>query len=419
MGLLDLAAVLVTLAAVFAWINHRLIGLPTTIGVMLLALALSLVIVVAGHAGFPGVEAWAEAALARVDFSATVLDGMLSFLLFAGALFVDLDRLADRRYVVGALATVGVLISTAIVGGLAWGLFHLLGVDIAFIWCLLFGALIAPTDPIAVLGILKSAGVPESLETKIVGESLFNDGIAVVVFLVVLQIATSGHADPGGIARLFVQEAVGGALLGFAVGWLAHRMLRGIDQYQVEILITLAVVMGGYALAHVLHLSGPIAMVVAGLLLGHHQRAQAMSVKTRQHLDDFWELVDELLNAVLFVLLGLEVLIVTFGTTELAAGLIAIPIVLAARFVAVALPVTFLRPFRDFSPGVIRILTWGGLRGGISVALVLALPPGPERELLLPVTYCIVVFSLVVQGLTVGGLARRLAGGADAADGTR
>ena len=411
MGLLDLAAVAVTLAAVFAWINHRWIGLPTTIGVMLLALGLSLVIVVAGHSGFPGVEAWAESALARIDFSATVLDGMLSFLLFAGALFVDLERLADRRYVVGALASVGVIISTAIVGVAAWGLFGLLGVEIPFIWCLLFGALIAPTDPIAVLGILKSAGVPESLETKIVGESLFNDGIAVVVFLVVLEVAVSGHADPGGVAWLFVQEAVGGAVLGFAIGWLAHRMLRVIDQYQVEILITLAVVMGGYAVAHLLHLSGPIAMVVAGLLLGNHQRRAAMSDETWQHVDNFWELIDELLNAVLFVLLGLEVLIVTFGATELAAGLIAIPVVLAARFVAVSLPVTALRPFREFSPGVIRILTWGGLRGGISVALVLALPAGPEREFLLPVTYCVVVFSLVVQGLTVGGMARRLAGG--------
>lgn len=409
MAVLDLAAIIVTLAAVFAWINLRLVGLPTTIGVMLLALAASLVILLAGNLFFPELEGWARRLLGRVDFSATVLDGMLSFLLFAGALFVHIDELAGRRYVVGALATIGVLISAGIVGSLAWVGLQLAGFDIALIWCLLFGALIAPTDPIAVLGILKRAGVPKSIETKIVGESLFNDGIAVVLFLVLLEIATTGHAEPGAVVGLFLQEALGGAVLGFALGWLAHRMLAGVDQYQVEILITLAVVMGGYALARALHLSGPIAMVIAGLVLANHRPKHAMSATTREHLDQFWELLDELLNAVLFVLLGLEVLVVRFGASELIAGLCAIPLVLGARFVAVALPVTVLRPFRTFSPGVVRILTWGGLRGGISVALVLALPAGPERELLLPITYCVVLFSLVVQGLTVGRYARRLA----------
>ena len=416
MGLLELAAAVVTLAAVFAWLNQRFIGLPTTIGVMLLALAVSAAILVAGNTVLPGAEAWARAVLAPLDFSEAVLDGMLAFLLFAGALFVDIDALAQRRYIVGALATIGVLVSTVLIGTLAWLTFGLLGIGIGLAWCLVLGAVLAPTDPVAVLGILKSAGVPRSLETKIVGESLFNDGVAVVVFLVLVEAASRGHVAPGAIALLFVQEALGGALFGAALGWLAHRMLAGIDQYQVEILITLAVVMGGYTLAHALHLSGPIAMVVAGLLLGHHQRDRAMSRQTRSHLDHFWELADELLNAVLFVLIGLELLLLPFGPVELVAGLALIPVALAARFAAVGLPLTFLRSFRRFSPGAVRILTWGGLRGGISVALALSMPDGPARELALPVTYCVVLFSLVVQGLTIGRVATRLAGGPAADD---
>jgi CPA1 family monovalent cation:H+ antiporter len=408
-GLLDLAAVVVTLTALFAYINHRFIGLPTTLGAMALSLAVSLALLLLGRLAFPGVERWASTALERIDFSRAVLDGMLSFLLFAGALFVNLGDLAQRRFVVAGLATIGLLTSTALVGVLAWTVFGLLGHPLPFVWCLVFGALISPTDPVAVLGVLKSAGVPKTLETKIVGESLFNDGVAVVVFLVLLETATGGDAGMAHIASLFAREALGGALFGLALGWFVHRLLSSIDQYQVEVLITLAAVMGGYALALALHLSGPIAMVVAGLLLGNHRRERAMSVTTRQHLDQFWELVDEILNAVLFVLIGLEVLVLRFGGVELAAGVLLIPAVLLARLVSVSVPVALLRPFRRFGPGTIRILTWGGLRGGISVALALSLPPGEARELLLPATYCIVVFSLLVQGLTVGGAARRLA----------
>ncbi len=409
MGILEVAGLLVTLAAVFAWFNDRFIGLPTTIGVMVLALGLSLVILLAGHTVFPGVGGWAEQTLARVDFSRTVLDGMLSFLLFAGALFVNLDALRERKYLVGLLASLGVVTSTLLVAGLSWGLFALMGLEIAFVWCLVLGAVLAPTDPIAVLGVLKSAGVPESLETKIVGESLFNDGVAVVLFLVLVDMATSGEASVAGAAGLFLQEAVGGLLFGLALAWIAHRMLASIDQYQVEILITLAVVLGGYSLAHALHLSGPIAMVVAGLVLGNHKPGESMTGATREHLDHFWELLDELLNAVLFVLIGLEVLILTFAPEPWLAGLLMIPVVLLARLVSVSVPVHMLRWVREFSPGVIRVLTWGGLRGGISVALVLSLPAGAERDLLVTVTYAVVLFSLVVQGLTVGGLARRLA----------
>jgi CPA1 family monovalent cation:H+ antiporter len=410
MGLLELTGLVVSLAAVFAFLNHRFIGLPNAIGVMLLALGVSAGILVAGHTAFPGAESWAEGMLAQVDFSRTVLEGMLSFLLFAGALFVDLDDLARRKYVIAGLATIGILTSTFLVGGLSWWIFDLLGVGIPFLWCLVFGSLISPTDPIAVLGILKSAGVPKSLETKVVGESLFNDGVAVVVFLVLVEIAAGGgELHPGKIVGLFALEAGGGLVFGLLLGGVAHWMLRSIDQYQVEILVTLAVVTGGYALAGALHLSGPIAMVVAGLLLGNHGRLRAMSDRTERHLDIFWELVDEILNAVLFVLIGLEVLVLSFGLGEVVAGLVMIPVVLAARLASVALPVSVLRPFREFSRGVVPVLTWGGLRGGISVALALSLPAGEARTLLLPVTYVVVLFSLVVQGLTVGRLAKRLA----------
>lgn len=408
MGLFDLGAALVTLAALFAFLNHRFIGLPTALGVMLIALAVSLCLLVVGDSMAPALVEWASRSLNRVDFSATVLEGMLSFLLFAGGLFVDFEALARRRYIVALLATLGVIISTFLVAGMAWLLLPLLGVGLPFAWCLVFGALISPTDPIAVLGILKSAGVPASLETKVVGESLFNDGVAVVVFLVVLEVAATGTASIGEVGALFVREALGGAVLGGAAGWLAHRMLRSIDQYQVEILITLAVVMGGYALANRLHLSGPIAMVVAGMLLGNHRQSDAMSSATRQHLYAFWELVDEILNAVLFVLLGLEVLVLDFGSTAIVAGALMVPTVLLARLISVGTPVALLAPFRPFSRGTVPVLTWGGLRGGISVALVLSLPAGPARELLLPVTYCVVLFSLLAQGLTVGALARRV-----------
>ena len=305
------------------------------------------------------------------------------------------------------LASVGVLSSTFIIGGLSWWLLGLLGTPIPFLYCMLFGALISPTDPIAVLGILKTANVSKSLETKIAGESLFNDGVGVVVFLVLLGIATSGEVSASGVALLFAEEAIGGALFGLAIGWLAYRMLASVDNYQVEILITLALVMGGYTLAGALHLSGPIAIVVAGLLIGNHGRMFAMSNRTREHLDAFWELLDEILNAVLFVLIGLEVLALEFQSAWLIAGVALIPSVLFARFVSVGLPLSVMRRRRSFSRHAVKILTWGGLRGGISVALALSLPAGAERDLILAVTYVVVVFSILVQGLTVGRLIRR------------
>lgn len=406
MELLDIIALLLSLAAVFSYINHRYIRLPTTIGLMFIALLVSLAIIALAQLGYAFPGQWARAVLQRIDFNETVMQGMLSFLLFAGALHVNLEDLAKQKWVIAILASIGVVSSTFIIGGLSWWLFGLLGLDVAFIYCLLFGALISPTDPIAVLGILKTAGAPKTLETKITGESLFNDGVGVVVFLVLLGIAASGEVTAGEVALLFVEEAVGGALFGLLIGWIAYRMLASVDNYQVEILLTLALVMGGYSIAGALHLSGPIAIVVAGLLIGNHGRVMAMSERTREHLDTFWELVDEILNAVLFVLIGLEVLALHFQASYLLAALVLIPLVLLSRFVSVGLPITLMRLRRDFTPHAVKVLTWGGLRGGISVALALSLPTGPERDLLLAVTYVIVVFSILVQGLSVGRLLR-------------
>lgn len=402
MEVLDLAALLLTLAAIFSYINFRFLKLPTTIGIMLIAMLISISLVVLGHCGFESIQNKATMVLEGIDFNKALMHGMLSFLLFSGALHVNLEDLDQHKWIISILATFGVVMSTFIVGSIAWMVFLLIGLKLPFIYCLLFGSLIAPTDPIAVIGILKKAGVPKSLETKITGESLFNDGVAVVVFLIIMGIVTGGHdVTAGHIMLLFVKEAIGGVLFGLAIGWLAYRMLKSVDNYQVEVLLTLALVMGGYAFAHAIHVSGPIAMVVAGIFIGNRGRLFAMSENTREHLDSFWELMDEILNAVLFLLIGLEILVLTIKGNYLIAGLIMIPVVLFARFISVGIPVTFMRRIRDFSPHAVKIMTWGGLRGGISVALALSLPNGPEREALLTVTYIIVIFSILVQGLTI------------------
>lgn len=406
MRLFDIIAILISLSAVFSWVNYRMLKLPTAIGLMLSALLMSLVLQLPL---FGGLEHQAEAMLASIDFDETLLHGMLSFLLFAGALHVNLNNLAQQRWVIGILSTVGVVGATFLIGGGVYYLFAWLNIEVPFIYCLLFGSLISPTDPIAVLGILKSAGAPKTLETKITGESLFNDGVAVVVFLVLADIAAGdAEVSAASVATLFFTEAIGGLVFGLLAGSLAFFMLKRVDNYQVEVLITLALVTGGYAAAEHLHLSAPIAIVVAGLLIGNHGRSAAMSEKTREHLDTFWELVDEILNAVLFVLIGLEVLVISLREDYLLAGALAIPLILLVRLISVGLPIGLMRSFRSFTPGVVSILTWAGLRGGISVALALSLPSGEMRDLLLTVTYVVVVFSIVVQGLTLGPLVKRL-----------
>ncbi|MEZ6133165.1 MAG: sodium:proton antiporter [Planctomycetaceae bacterium] len=415
MDLFELIALLLTLSALFSYINHRWIRLPSTIGLMVIALLFSLLLIGMGIF-VQSIEQKAEKIVGSIDFNRTVMHGMLGFLLFAGALHVNLTDLRQQKWSIAALASFGVALSTLLVALLSSIVFALLGIEVRFIYCLLFGALISPTDPIAVLAILKQAGAPKDLETKIAGESLFNDGVGVVIFLGLLEIATGEYGfDPGHLAALFLQEAAGGAVLGLAMGYLAFVMLRSVDNYSVEILISLALTAGGYALALALHMSGPIAMVVAGLLVGNHGRALAMSDRTREHLDRFWELIDEILNAVLFVLIGLEVLVLTFTERFLLAGLLMIPCVLLARLVAVGVPTSILRRWQTLHKHSTVMLTWGGLRGGISVALALSIPavlndgsPVPERDLLLPVSYMIVIFSVVVQGLTIGPLFERL-----------
>ena len=406
MEIFEIISVLITLAALFSYFNHRYIRLPATIGLMLFALLGSIALIGIGQFEI-GVKEAVQDLLGRIDFNEVLLRGMLSFLLFAGALHVNINDLMQEKWVIGILATWGVVVSAFLVGGAAWILLQIFHILVPFIYCLLFGALISPTDPISVLGILKKAGAPKSLEVKITGESLFNDGIGVVMFIIILEIAVGGHpVTAGHIVLLFIEEAVGGVLFGLAAGYIAYRMLKSVDHYQVEILITLALVMGGYALANRLHTSGPLAVVVAGLLIGNHGRALAMSDVTREHLDTFWELVDEILNAVLFVLIGMEVLALAFNGLYLLAGAVMIPLVLLARFVSVSIPVGILKLHREFSPNAVKVMTWGGLRGGISVALALSLPSGPEREVILSITYIVVVFSILVQGLTIKRLIR-------------
>ena len=420
MNLFQMIAVLFVLAALFSYVNHRYVRLPTTIGLMAMSLVFSLVLIGLDHFNvrLPGndmtIGQHAAAILKDVQFSDTLLHGMLAFLLFAGALHVKIENLENQKWVISLLATVGVAASTFIIGGVMYLVLNGLGLELQFLHCLLFGALISPTDPIAVLGILKTVGAPKSLETQIVGESLFNDGIGVVVFLVLVNLATGhGHASFGGVAMLLLEEAVGGAVFGFAIGWIAYYMLKEVDNYQVEVLVTLALVTGGYALAEAIHTSGPIAIVVAGLLIGNHGRRFAMSPTVRKHLDMFWELIDEILNAVLFVLIGLEVLVMRFEPVYLLAGIIAILVVLGARFVSVGGTVSALRFRRNFTKGTVPIMTWAGLRGGISVALALSLRHNPNLivphlDALLAITYIVVVFSIIVQGTTVGTLVRRL-----------
>lgn len=407
--MLDLIAIIVTLTALLAWFNHRIIGLPTTIGVMAIALALSWSLHGLAWLGWSGIEDYAESMLSRIDFSELLMEGMLSMLLFAGALHIDLDRLKRYRWSIGFLAILGVTISTLAIGVVAYFLLGLFGFEVPWMYCLVFGALISPTDPIAVLGILRQANAPEALEMRIVGESLFNDGVAVVIFTVLLGAATGSEALTfSHVGQLFLLETGGGVALGLIVGGLAYLLMRSIDEYRIEVLISLAVVLGGYALALQLHASGPIAMVVAGLLVGNKARRSAMSDMTRQQLDAFWELIDEILNTLLFVLIGLEVLLIPFEPGHLWVGAGLIVSLLAVRFITIGVPVALLRERLGFRRGSARILTWGGLRGGISVALALAIPDDESRGTLLTVTYLIVLFSILVQGLTVGPVVKRL-----------
>jgi len=395
-------SVILVLSAIVAYLNHRLFRLPTSISLLLAGLVLSLLVQVVG-AIFPAFEAAVETKLASIDFSEILLDVMLSFLLFAGAMHTNLEALRQSKWTILIFATVGVLISTFLTGTLFFFLMQLLNLPIPFIHCLLFGALISPTDPVAVLGLLRKANLPESLEVKITGESLFNDGVGVVIFLSLFGIAQTGLAevDAGEIGLLLLEEVGGGIVLGLVLGYVGFRLMKSIDHYQTEVLISLAMVMGGYSLAYYLHFSGPLAMVVAGLFIGNQAKETAMSEITLDYVTKFWEMLDEILNAALFVLIGLELMLITVNSSYIIAGLVATVLVIVVRFISLAFPSYVLGLRKTFEPNTLPIMTWGGLRGGISIALALSLLPTMNKEMIVTVTYVVVLISLAIQGLTM------------------
>ena len=461
----EICSIVIVLSAMFGYVNVKFLKLPNTIGLTIVAIAFTGFLFASTYFTEFFLDA-AENLISQIDFETVLLDVMLGFLLFAGALHTNFDQLRVQRWPVLVFSTIGVLASTFICATLVYFVFGLIGIQTHYIHCLLFGALISPTDPIAVLGILKQAGVPKILETKIVGESLFNDGVGVVVFLTIFSIASGGiHRDGDelptsqlnrnvpiklvavdssddqtmkaptitatteltekkhdrppptksnraiSVIKLFGTEVLGGLLLGLILGYGTFFLLRSIDDYEIEVLITLACVMGGYSLASAFHLSAPLAMVVAGLIVGNDTvRGTAMSQQTELYVNKFWELIDIMLNAVLFVLIGLEILILNVTEQYLFAAGIAIVIVLVSRFLSLLIPVRFFAKKLDFVPHTATIMTWGGLRGGISIALALSLSGSMNRDLFLTVTYAVVIFSIVVQGLTVGPLARKLIG---------
>lgn len=409
MTTLQIASLLIVFAGAFGAINYLFFKLPSAIGILVVAFLASLaVLAIDWFAPGLGVALQVREFVSELEFSDTLLGWMLGLLLFAGALHVRIEDLREQAWTIALMATLGIGLSTAVVGvGFSWV------TGMPLLAALTFGALISPTDPVAVLGVLKEADLPRSLETKIAGESLFNDGVGYVVFLVLVGLAfpsPGGHApqDAAGVALFFVQEAGGGALLGATLGWLVFQVMKRIDDFPLEVLLSLGLAFGGYELALALHVSGPIMAVVAGLFIGDQGVKYGMSEETRRYLDAFWKLVDEILNAVLFLLIGVEVFVVTFNADFLTAGVVAIGLALVGRLSAVFAPIMLLRPFRSYDKGVVPIMTWGGLKGGISVALALSLPESEWKPLILTATYTVVLFSIIVQGLTIAPLAKRL-----------
>ena len=400
-------SVLVFLTAVFAYINDRWIKWAPTIGIMVIALLFSVLIVIGGFL-FPGVSPDAFWLVSNINFGQVLMKIMLSFLLFAGSLHIDANKLKKEFWPVMVLATIGTFISTFLVSVMAYYLFAAFGMQVPYIYCLLFGGLISPTDPIAVMGILKLAGIPKSLELKIAGESLFNDGVAVVVFLTIFEVAANGAGNfsIANTALLFLREAGGGVLFGALLGYLAHFLIKSIDNYRVEVLITLTVVMCGYSVADHFHLSGPLAIIIAGIILGTKGKTEGLSETSKDYLGKFWDLLDEIFNAVLFLLIGLEMLVIKIDPVIMGIGAVMIVLVLLARYLSVIFPVLFLKIWFPFEKNAVLILTWGGLRGGISVALALSLPQAMHRDQFVLITYMIVIFSIIIQGLTIGRVAR-------------
>lgn len=412
----EVIGILVAITAISSIINHHFIKLPKSIGLTLITLVLSLLVAGLGKLGLP-VDVFAEQLLDGIGinnrFNETFLNGILGFLLFAASLHVNTMELAKHKAIVGLLATVSVAMSTLLIGFCTYFLTQFLGIDLPLAYCFVFGALISPTDPIATLGILRKIHAPKSLEMKIAGESLFNDGMGIVLFVILLEFAT-GSRDSLGVKEtllFFAREGVGGLVLGLVIGWLAAKLLRSIDNYEVVIIVTLAIVTGGFTLAHsVMHVSGAICVSVAGLVIGSMLQKGKMSRESIHRLDAFWELIDEILNALLFVLIGLEFLTIKFSLVTIIASAGAIIIALAARWISVMFPVLFMAVFRKYSNHVVLVMTWGGLRGGISIALALTIEDDNYRNTILAITYAIVLFSITFQGLTLGTLVRKLTG---------
>lgn len=398
---------LIVLASIFAYLNYRFLKLPSTIGIMVIAIVVSIFLVMFGEAVLPRTFGHLNKLMNSIDFTEVLMGAMLNFLLFAGGIHININDLKEQFRPVLIFSTAGVVISTFIVG---FGMFYLLpflGIQLPFIYCLVFGALISPTDPVAVLSILKQANVSKSLETKVAGESLFNDGMAVVVFTVVLQLAIGKEVDLGveSIGLLLMKEAGGGILLGVVLGWITSRLMREVDDYIISVLVTLSVVMGGYLIARQMHISGPLTMVAAGLFMGNFNVRFKMKSVTQDYLIKFWELIDEILNAVLFLFIGFELLMIKDLKHFMVPGLLAIAVVLFARLISIWVPARFMSLKTRFSPQTIKVLVWGGIRGGVSIALAMSIPKSEYSEIILSITYCVVVFSIIVQGLTIAKVA--------------
>jgi CPA1 family monovalent cation:H+ antiporter len=409
MDIFHLLSILIVLSAGFAYLNFRILKLPNSIGLMLVSLIFSFLIIIAGYFS-PDFKRMIAIRMSDINFSELLLEGMLSFMLFAGAIHIKYEDLRNEKLTIILFSTISVILSTFILGFSSYYLLNIFGLKVSLIHTLLFGALISPTDPIAVLSLLKSAGISKSLETKIAGESLFNDGIAVVIFITLLKLAQPGsEIDVKSVVLLFGQEALGGIILGIILGFAGYKLFVSIDNYQVEVLITLAIVMGGYTLAHYINVSGPLTMVVAGLITGNHGKKYGMSVITTEYVDKFWELIDDILNAILFVLIGLELLIIEKNHIIILVSLILIVVAILTRFISLWIPSFAIREKEKISKRTLLILTWGGIRGGISIALALSINPEYSRDMWVTITYIIVCFSILVQGITIGKLAKKTA----------
>jgi CPA1 family monovalent cation:H+ antiporter len=409
MELFNTFSILIVLSALFSFLNSRFLKLPSAIGIMLLAIISSIALVALGKT-YPAFSEYFSGLIASVDFPVVLMGAVLNFLLFAGAIHFSMQDLHKQRLPILILSTVGVILSTLMVGILMHVLLMALEQEVPFIECLLFGALISPTDPLAVIAILKRAGISKPIEIKIAGESLFNDGVAVMLFAILLQLARGDQMDITfqHVAGLFVQEAIGGLVVGLLLGYVGSQGIKRIHDYQVTVLITVALVMGGSLVTRYLHISGPLTMAAAGLVIGNYGKRTAMSATDKDYLDKFWEMIDEILTAMLFLIIGLELLLIPDIQQSWLIGCSSILIVLLSRYWSIRLPLWVIPGIGRFDAKTMVVLVWGGLRGGVSVALALTIDPALHQNLFLSATYYVVVFSIVVQGLTIGKLMSRL-----------